>query len=92
LQIKTNDTGSLGLKLRSIAGHVVAQTVRLQAMVSPNASDHDVGYTQLCCQKSAAPMCAAVIEAPTGPIQNASLSFGCIQRTPASLMKGEKTS
>jgi len=45
LQIKTNDVGSLSLKLRIIAGHMVAQTVRLQAMVSPNASNHHVGYS-----------------------------------------------
>ena len=69
---------SLGLKLRIIAGHMMAQTMRLQAMVPPNASNHHVGDSPLCCQTSATPVCAAVIGAPTSPLKNTSLSFGCI--------------
>jgi hypothetical protein len=69
---------------------MVAQTMRLQAMVFPNASDHHEGDSQLCSQTSATPMCTAVIGAPASPLKNASLSFGCIPRAAAPLIKGQK--
>jgi len=70
MQIEANDLRCLGLKVRVIADHVVAQSVRLQPIAVPDSDHRHVGSPELPCQATGAPLRAAVIGAAPRPLQN----------------------
>src|SRR5580765_6457150 len=88
LQIEANDVGRLGLEVRIIADHVMAQTVRLQPVASPDPGHHHMGGPEFDGQAPTAPVSAAVLRTAAGPFQNTCFQLGRVRRRDAPFMPG----
>src|SRR5450759_4330064 len=86
VQIKSDDISRFGFELRVITHHVMAETMRLQAVAAPDSGHGHVGGAQFLGQSAATPMRAAFIGLTSCPIQNASLQLGRAFGYRASLM------
>lgn len=90
MQVEANDLCSLGLKVRVIADHVVAQPVRLQSVAMPDPGHPHVGGLEFFGQPTGAPLRAAVSGAAPRPLQDPGFQLRRTFRCGAHLVPGDQ--
>ena len=90
-QIESDNVSGFRFESRIVGSREVAQPMRLQPVAPPDASDAHVPEAEFACQKTAAPLSAAVIGAAPGPLQHFGLQSGRIGSCLTPVMLGHKT-
>src|ERR1700756_4562193 len=77
LKVQANDVGRLLFKLRTIAGHVTTQPMRLNTEMAPKTAHPRLANVQLFGQPIVAPMGRTVSGTLARGLQDTRLSLGC---------------